>query len=203
MFSQGLPAVLAFDPGGTTGVFYDGPRAGKRVQEFIHIEGDDHHTALWDLLTRYTAYAGGAGVKLVIICEKFEFRKEERDFIEYIPKEYEGVIKLFAFLNQRNAHDIKLVSQGASYTVGKTAFWGDGPEGNKKIKFLGMWHPKKKHALDAFRHYLYWVSFTLRDNQFLHRLKVEDQPLKENGIFTNKSQPPKATGITFRGVKIR
>lgn len=170
-----LHSVLAIDPGGTTGLFYDGQIGGERVQVFEHVAGDDHHKALWERLTRYHASAHASGEMLTILCEKFEYKKSEqgREKIDYVSKEYEGVVKLFA--QQNTSHHLALVLQGSSYTVGKSAFWGDGVQGNAKIKQLGLWQPGMKHALDALRHYLYWVSFTTRNTYFINQLVPEDR----------------------------
>lgn len=166
--------MLAIDPGGTTGLFYDGPIAGHRVQEYMQLSGADHHNPLWDLLTRYHASAYASGIPLVLIYERFEFKKSEQDRekIEYISKEYEGVVKLFA---QKNVgHQLQAIGQGSAHAVGKTAFWGDGPGGNEKIKRLGMYVSGMKHAMDALRHYLYWYSFTRGDKFFIMQLKASD-----------------------------
>jgi hypothetical protein len=168
-----------------------------------------HHLPLWKLLTQYYAASSAKHQPLTILCERFEFRKEEeqREKIDYIAKEYEGVVKLFSRMNLRE-EDLELVMQGASYTVGKTAFWGDGPEGNDRIKSLGLWQPGRKHALDALRHYLFYVSFTLRDNQFINKLPRKQKPVKANGLYVPTSiegnivVQPDGTE-TVRGIVIR
>jgi hypothetical protein len=101
-----------------------------------------------------------------IVCESFEFRKTERhrDFINYIPREYIGVVNLFV---QHHADpNVKLFMQSAMNVIGDRAFFTD-----DKIKKLGLWVPGRKHAMDATRHYLYHRVFTLKDKSLLQLLK--------------------------------
>lgn len=120
--------------------------------------------------------AAAAGHEFRIICERFQFRPDdakEREKIELISKEYEGVVKLYAQMN-----DVKLISQNAAQAVGRSAFWGDCPganKGNHKIKQTGLWIPDMPHGMDALRHYLYYVTFTLKDDFYLQAMKARAQ----------------------------
>lgn len=137
----------------------------------LHIEGPDHHMPLWSLLSRYHASAYAANLPLEIVCERFDFKKSEqgRAKIDYTSKEYEGVCKLFYEFNVK--HGVRLHLQGSSEAVGKTAFWGDGPGGNAKIKAIGMYVPGMVHGMDALRHYLYYVTFNLENKHFINQLR--------------------------------
>lgn len=148
---------------------YDGPISGKRTMVIGDLEGEDHHLALWNLLTKYRAHAHAT--EFVLVCERFMFLKSEqgREKIEYTPAHYEGVVDLFAQLNT----DIKLVKQTAAQACGKTAFWGDteGPTGgNSKLRRIGLYRGSK-HTRDAIRHYLYYVSFGLNFKDYLMGLR--------------------------------
>lgn len=132
---------------------------------------DTHHMRLWDLLARYYAAATTGGKKFVVICERFQYRSgEDRTKVELISKEYEGVVRLFC---KRNP-DVELVLQNAAQAVGKTAFWGDSVKGNQKIRTCGLWKPTMVHGMDAVRHYLYWITFTCKDNRYLLKLPKEN-----------------------------
>ena len=164
-----LPAILALDPGGTTGWMYDGPVGGKRTMVIGDIKDPDHHLLLWNLLTKYRAHAHD--VNFVIVCERFMFLKSEqgREKIEYSPAHYEGVVDLFAQTNQ----DIILVKQTSAQACGSTAFWGDSEKpgaGNSKLRTLGLYRGSK-HTRDAIRHYLYYVSFDLGYKEYLNGLR--------------------------------
>jgi hypothetical protein len=173
-----LGPILAFDPGGSTGWMYRGPEGGKlvvKVGELGH--GDDssgqHHLALWRLLARFHLASSSDPRGLTIVCERFQFRKEDamqREMIELISREYEGIIVLYCKLN-----DIHLVRQNSAQAVGKTAFWGDNKIGNERIKTLGMWKANNVHAMDALRHFLYYVTFTLQNNKYILKLDMDKE----------------------------
>lgn len=153
-----LPHILALDPGGTTGYTW---LIGPDNLSQAHVEGDNHHLALYQLLRRAMACAKIFDAPLHVVCEAFEFRQTERhrDFINYIPREYIGVAKLFCQINR----DVNLFMQTAAMAKG---FFSD-----DKVKKLGLWVPGKKHAMDATRHYLYHRVFTLGDKSLLLQLR--------------------------------
>lgn len=136
------------------------------------LQGKDHHSILWSTLrVHWEEYSS-----LHIVCERFEFRKDERDraAINYVAAEYVGVVKLFV-----HQHNVPLIMQQASSTVGRSAFFGDSPEGNAKLRTLGLWSPSV-HARDATRHYLYYRTFTLRDNSILYQLGPQYWPASKS-----------------------
>lgn len=153
-----IPMILALDPGGTSGVCLC-TGSGTRV-ETAELGPHEHHQELWDMLNTTLAEALAAKSELHIVCESFEFRQTERhrDFINYIPREYIGVVKLFC-KQQR----IRYFEQKAAQAKG---FWSD-----DKIQKLGLWVPGRKHAMDATRHYLYHRAFTLADQSLLYKLR--------------------------------
>jgi len=156
-----LPNILALDPGGTTGFCIYRPvlQGLERGQIGPH----EHHDELDNLLEQLFCSCVNMGEELHIVCEQFEFRKTERhrDFINYIPREYIGVVKLF--FKKMRAPALQLHFQSASQAKG---FWDD-----DKLKKLDLWVPGKTHADDATRHYLYYRVFTLGDKSLLYRLR--------------------------------
>lgn len=169
-----LPNILALDPGGTTG--YCLHHSNQLVLDQGHIGPHEHHLDLWKFLAEVFKASVGTTDKpeeLHIVCEQFEFRQTERhrDFINYIPREYIGVVKLF-YQRYRPSSSIlprqlQLHFQSASQAIGDGAFFGD----DEKIKKLGLWVPGMKHAMDATRHYLYYRVFTLGDKSLLQKLR--------------------------------
>jgi hypothetical protein len=172
-----LPAILTFDPGGKTGwcSFDRGAITNAECLKRGQLEGDDYHQRLFDFLI--TISESRVIAPLHIICERFEFRKDEqyRDKIDYKAVEYIGVIKLFARMYRDSG--IKLIMQSASAVCGETAFFGDNKKtkfgGNDRLKQMGLWVPGQPHATDATRHYAYYRTFTLNDQTLLQALKPE------------------------------
>jgi hypothetical protein len=98
--------------------------------------------------------------KLTVVCEEFEHRHEKfRAKIDYTSKEYIGVVHLFA----AKMPSARLVMQSASQAK---QFWTD-----EKVKHVGLWHPGMKHANDAMRHYLWFMSFRIKDSTFIELLR--------------------------------
>lgn len=157
-----LPMILALDPGGTTGVCLYNPV--RDTTEIEHFGPHEHHRELWDMLAETLGESFTAGVRLHIVCESFEFRQTERhrDFINYIPREYIGIAKLFWQIH-RSPSGVMYYEQRASQAKG---FFSD-----DKVKQLTLWVPGRKHAMDATRHYLYHRVFTLNDKSLLYKLR--------------------------------
>lgn len=154
--------LLAIDPGPTTG-FALYTQSGS-VQTNWTVWQDElpekhPHIDLWIKLHTI--------VFDTLIVENFEYRKEDaqkRNKIDLAAAQYVGVVNLFA---QANPHITFVVQQGSQ--VGKTAFWSDD---NKKVKKLGLYNPKAApHGMDALRHVLYYLSFTLGEEQWFTKLK--------------------------------
>ena len=159
MIDQDLPYILALDPGGTTGYCFVQPDMPRPIVG--HIGPHEHHQDLYEGLRKATHSSLAAKTELHIVCEQFEFRQTERhrDFINYIPREYIGVVKLFCQWHP----EVHLFMQSAAQAKG---FWSD-----DKVKLLDLWVPGRKHAMDAVRHYLYHRVFTLNDKSLLQLLR--------------------------------
>lgn len=96
-----------------------------------------------------------------IVAEKFEYRKddaEQRDRIDFTAAEYVGVIKLIG--NQLFPDRVHM--QGSSEAKG---FWD-----NDKLREVGLYVPNR-HARDALRHLLHFMTFTLHQKWLLQALK--------------------------------
>lgn len=154
--------VLSIDPGPQTGFcIYD--TTARRNHGFLDCwtedwrNAPDKHSRLW-LILETTWFD-------LLICEKFEFRKDDqaRDKIDYTAAELVGVVKLYSQQTQS-----QLVMQGSS-VVGKTAFWSDD---NARVKKLKLYKAgAAPHGMDAMRHILYYQTFTRGDDKWLTLLK--------------------------------
>lgn len=159
-----LPMILALDPGGTTGACLFNPTRETNQVETEQLGPHEHHKELWEFLGETLAEALRCNSKLHIVCESFEFRQTERHrpFINYIPREYIGVVKLFCSIHSPNT-GLFYYEQKAAHAKG---FFDDA-----KVKKLTLWVPGRKHAMDATRHYLYHRTFTLDDKSTLFKLR--------------------------------
>lgn len=138
--------VIAFDPGGTTGVAILTPTSRKR----IHVR---QLTEIWELLNRYSPDE--------VVVERFQFRYGGgRSKVDLTAKEVIGVIKLWCALK-----NVPLFEQTPSQAKN---LWTD-----KKLKQLDLWLPMP-HAMDATRHLLYHLVVTKGDRSWLEQLKPRD-----------------------------
>lgn len=155
--------ILAIDPGPTTGLCIYDSEAQSNLG-FVSIwhewpgefEGEEHLT-VWNMLTTHSYDK--------VICEKFEFRKDDaaRDKIDYMACELVGTVKTYC-----QTHEVPLIMQGSSL-IGKTAFWSDD---NEKVRQLGLYNRQfAPHGMDALRHALYYLSFTLNQTEWFQRLR--------------------------------
>lgn len=133
--------IVALDPGGTTGVAIkeEGAEWG-----FRQIGPEEHHDSLWYLLME--VYPD------ILVVEHFEWRpnrhenKEYGDrYVELISREYEGIAKLWGLVHSRKVV-IQTASQAKSFVK------------DENIKKLGLWKPGQKHAMDALRHALRYIT---------------------------------------------
>lgn len=154
--------ILAVDPGPTTGFCLYDTEANHKVIEVwnepldkLRAMAKGMHDSLWSILSTYSFDT--------MLLELFQHRPDQQA-ADIRAAEYVGVGKLYA---QQNPH-INTVMVSAS-TIGKTAFWSDD---NKRVKQLGLYNSKAApHGMDALRHVLYYVTFTLKDNYWLEKLK--------------------------------
>lgn len=143
--------IIAFDPGGTTGVAtYDDNNCrpimiAEPYWGWKELTGEDHHWQIWNELLYKAPFDA-------VVYETFV--PEGRKNINTIAQEYIGVIKLALH------NDSTLIPQSRA----QKQFWTD-----ERLRKLGLWR-SSKHERDATRHLLYYVSFTLKDKRFLNRL---------------------------------
>lgn len=143
--------LVALDPGGTTGwatftatkmvtpddtcEYYDAAWTCGQIGPY------EHHLELYGMLGSFQVE------ETRIICESFEYRNKTRPGLELISREYIGVTKLFCA-----NRSIPLVMQSASM--------GKGFVRDTNIKRLGLWSVGWKHAMDSYRHLLYYMVNT-------------------------------------------
>lgn len=152
--------IIGVDPGGTTGLAWWIRKTGMIETKQIPNCDDD-----FQLLTVIHLASSIAGLavpyvrpnQVHVVCEKFEFRLDERDRtkIDYTAAEVIGALRLWQL--ERDA--VKLVMQGATKAKG---FWMD-----DKLKSLGVWVPGARHAMDALRHLLAYRLFDLQHKELL------------------------------------
>jgi hypothetical protein len=161
--------IIAIDPGGTTGIAWctlgpDGPIWGR---EEIGPCTDDAELALVlryiTDVTRYAEPFNNRPDQVVVICERFEFRLDERSRtkIDYTAAEVIGALRIWA----HERPYVRLVMTGAGLGKG---FWSD-----DKIKTLGLWVPGQRHATDALRHLLRYRLFAMNHTELLQPFKPE------------------------------
>jgi hypothetical protein len=157
-FRNGPLVVVALDPGGTTGWallrgdWIEGEFV-NRDELYGQLGPSPHHRALLRLLELWSTH------NFVIVCESFQERPE-KDWTVTIALEYIGVVNTFV---EENPH-VHLVMQSPSQGKG---FWDD-----RKLKKIDMYYRGMRHARDASRHLLHWLSFgPLKDETYIRRLK--------------------------------
>lgn len=177
---SGTLCILGLDPGGTTGwASYDAEvieRPDKPgTYEFYNekwnsgqIGPNKHHGNLWALLELKHAR------NFIIVCESFEYHREQRDNVVLVSLEYIGVTKLFYEQRlQYTATPLELVMQTAS--TGKS-FWYPKKPGTQqrdatKLKAVNHYSPGMTHANDAMAHLLHYMTFTMDRKDQLGPLK--------------------------------
>jgi len=174
-------AIIAVDPGPGCGIAVYHPYPAVPGHNFdtqtLNLESDGHgwlykhlsetiHDLKFFLKDNGPDQEVSATAGVVLICEKFEYRKDdarERERINFMAAEYVGVCKLLAQEYERRlllAQDI--VMQGASEAKG---FWT-----NFKLAQLGL-HGGSRHEMDALRHLLKFMTFNLHQQWLLKMLK--------------------------------
>lgn len=149
-----IHTILAFDPGGTTGVakYYVDQDEWEREE----LTGDHHHQIMQMIISENPD---------IVIYETFNYQRRDitkgvslrLDSVEYI-----GVIKL---CKQRAAHwgnvDFELVPQ----TPSLRNWWTD-----ERLRELGLW-VSSEHERDATRHLLRYITYVLKYKRFINALK--------------------------------
>lgn len=139
--------IICFDPGGTTGICNYDVTHGIYTE---HLGPGDHHLELWHYLLNRRPDS--------VIYEEFQYQRRELEkgvSLEIISREYIGIIRCYAAMMNIPCH---------KSTLNKLKFFDD-----DKLKQLSLWVPVI-HERDATRHLLYYLTFDLKDNSFLHKL---------------------------------
>lgn len=151
--------IFAIDPGPHTGVFYFAEEGPCRVTlDYTSDALRDVHKDLYMWLMQMVDPKND-----FVICESFEFRKEDaknREYIDYSTGEFVGVIKLFCQMTET-----RYIMQSASQAKG---FWTD-----DKLKRVGLYvaGAEHRHVRDATRHWLHFDTFNMNNKYYLNKLK--------------------------------
>lgn len=159
--------IIALDPGGTTGVaiFERARDTGEVTWRQLQLGPEEHHLALWDLLREERAN--------VIIYERFMYQRRELEdgvSLVLVSLEYIGIVKLcWDYLSCQGSYEPELIEQGPHMMK----LWGGGQQGDGgiKLKKVGLYKANARHANDATRHLLYYLSVTLGDKKWFNALR--------------------------------
>ena len=137
-----ITTILAFDPGGTTGVCditFDS--SGGRSYQLHQLGPEEHHLQLSQLIKKMDVELPD---RLFIVCERFEYRAHSKAGLRLDSREYIGVIK-------QTAQELSLpvVMQSAAQAKGFVS--------NEHIKRAGLYRTSYRHAMDAVRHAIYFL----------------------------------------------
>jgi hypothetical protein len=135
-----MKRVIALDPGGTTGwAVWTMEANGDMDWHLGQLGPEDHHELLYALLERETIH------DFTVVCESFEFRQSrQRDNINLMSREYIGIAKLYE-QERKNPVVFQTAAMAKSFVT------------DQKLKSMHLWHPGKKHAMDAMRHLVYYL----------------------------------------------
>jgi hypothetical protein len=166
--------IIAIDPGPTTGIcIYDHFEMSDRSNAFLVKPGYDKREFMFDQVNVNSAaqylwfweqlnfWCNNPDTHVVL--ERFNFRKDERDRtkIIYTPAEIVGIVRLWCQKN--NVHcELQMASEA------KAGFWDD-----DKLRRLGLYKSGSKHAMDALKHCMQYLTFTLNDQYYIYKLKPE------------------------------
>jgi len=155
--------IYAIDPGPHTGIFWidEAMNYCRLTLDYTDEGWPPHHRPHMHLYRWLIQKVNPEEDE--IICESFEFRKEDaqnREYIDYSTGEFVGVVKLYC-QSTDTPHYMQTASEGKG-------FWDD-----DKLKRVGLWIPGKaeRHVRDATRHWLHHVTFRQANNYYLEMLK--------------------------------
>lgn len=146
--------ILAFDPGGTTGVaYFDTDSVFVEYKDYIDrfylgANKEYHHEELLQYLMAMNPD--------VVVTERFDYRKSQKH-ADLISVEYIGVMRLFC-----RKYRVPFIEQ--KQLKGHKGLWTD-----DKLKAMGLWISGElyNHAMDATRQLLYYMTETLKDNRWI------------------------------------
>lgn len=144
--------ILGIDPGETTGIFaLNLQPLGSGVLSTMGHDQVVGLSKLYNIIDRAQPD--------LIVCEGFDRRQKPGNIVSII----KGIAMVDLYVERTG---IPLEMQSASYGKG---FWDNG-----KLKRVGAYSPKMKHANDAARHVLQYLSNKGNDKRFIMMLKPED-----------------------------
>lgn len=152
--------IVAFDPGGTTGIFEVSINsAGESRGSALQLGPEPHHIALLDHLDRLN----GDCDKLIVVFETFEYRNTSRVGLVLDSVEYIGLIKTWC---QQN--DVQCFAQSPSMAKGFAS--------DKILKEIGIYSTNFRHANDAARHMVYFI---VNNKEFNAKAKPYERKLRD------------------------
>jgi hypothetical protein len=175
---SGTYTVTALDPGGHTGIAMfaqslmvnpdnevewlgSGSVPLSARFDFLTLGPGEHH----EKLLRFLEHQRHDNMHLV--CESFQNRGMGK---EIVSAEYIGVVK--AFVQESNQmtmfreREWYFEQVAATIKGNDNVFWTD-----DKVKQLGLWAPNRRHEMDALKHLLHHMTFTLQDERWFQLLK--------------------------------
>lgn len=154
--------IFAIDPGPHTGIFYDSDQPGEFHFNSLTLDFTDKSISDGERRLYMWLMQMVNPDRDFIICESFEFRKEDaqtREYIDYSTGHYVGVVRLFCQMT-----GCGYVMQTASQAKG---FWTDG-----KLKKIDVYRfLKSRHERDAARHWFHYDAFSTANQYWLRRLR--------------------------------
>jgi hypothetical protein len=149
-----MKAILALDPGGTTGWALVQQDEFAELYNVGQIGPGDHHKVLWNMISKLNAQH----VDFRLVCESFEFRQgKQRAGIVLVSKEYIGICKLFGQCFPETPVVFQTASQAKAFVT------------DEKIKALDLWSPGNKHAMDAMRHLITYQVQRMRRHDIIQK----------------------------------
>lgn len=141
--------ILTLDPGKTTGIaIFDAKfplvSSGPHKLSTKQLGPDVHYKELWDFLSEE--------MPDVIVCESFMFRQLDR--INMQAPEYIGLTKTWCALALRPMY-MQSPSQVKSFVP------------NRRLHDLNLYRTNMRHANDAIRHLVYFITVNMKDTWFL------------------------------------
>lgn len=149
-YNQYPEKIIAFDPGGTTGVAYYSVDSydDKPDRFYLGPNKEHHHEQIEANLDTIEPH--------VVVTERFDYRRNQKH-ADLISVEYIGVLRLWCRKN-----GVDLVEQ--KQLKGHKGLWT-----NEKLKVMGLYKPGEnwEHAMDATRQLFYYMTEVLKDDRWI------------------------------------